>query len=83
MKSMAQLMVDLSQVIGTRLSSTMISGVQKPPTLTVPSALMKNGALKPKAEILHSMKRWMTKEILKIPWLGLLHAEMRKGIEYQ
>lgn len=80
-KSMAQLMLALSQVIVSRSSS--ITGLLNREQLTVPAVYMKNGSQKSKAEISMSMKRWMNREILKVPWLGLLHFEMRKAIENQ
>lgn len=83
MKSMAQLIVALSRVIGTRFSAVMIPVIQRNPTLTIPSVYMKNGTQKPKIEISNSMKRWMTQEILKVPWLGLLRSEMKNAVEDQ
>ena len=80
-KSMAQLMLALSQVIVSR--SPVLSGLPNRESLSVPAVYMKNGTQKPKTEISMSMKRWMNREILKVPWLGLLHFEMRKAIENQ
>ncbi len=79
-KCMAQLMLALSQVIVSRSASITGSLNEQ---LTVPAVYMKNGSQKSRAEISMSMKRWMNREILKVPWLGLLHFEMRKAIENQ
>ena len=42
---------------------------------------MKNGSLMTKSEIIRSLKKLMTVEILKVPWLSLLHSEFGKVVE--
>jgi len=65
--------------------------VSNPPTTTSKSVSrrdkgsldveMKNGSLMTKSEIIRSLKKLMTVEILKVPWLSLLHSEFGKVVE--
>ena len=42
---------------------------------------MRNGSVKTKAEIVRTLKKFVVAEILKVPWISLLHHEFGKFIE--
>jgi hypothetical protein len=42
---------------------------------------MRSGLMKSKADIVRSLKKLMTVETLKVPWLSLLHIEFGRLIE--
>lgn len=80
-KGMAQLMLALSRVVSSQ--SPAMPAIPKTQPSAVPTVLMKNGTQKFTADVSRSMKHWMNREILKVPWFGLLHSEMGKAIEVQ
>ncbi len=81
LKGMAQLMLAMSRVVSSRSFALPAISRTQPPA--VPTVVMKNGAQKSTADVSRTMKHWMNREILKVPWFGLLHGEMGKAIEIQ
>ncbi len=79
---MAQVILSQSRMMNRILNQHMTSRTSNMMTGT-DMIEMRGGFTKSKADIIRTLKRWMTAEMHRIPWINVLHLELGKAIEDQ